>query len=332
MGSPLNILIDYHHFHKYLGLHQLFEERLGYKLYYMRGTDWAERGYWAYSEKPHVIQSLLEDTFKLTLDKEEKFNGRAARLCNLPKIDVIAPTVPCNIEPLRRFVKDQGISPKELFISGNNFPACTLVGIKNLLTAATAPLQQNDCHKCFFHQQFDLALFKPNFECKSKSVLNLQHYIDKAELELLLRLEKAMPDWEFKIHGCGNRDGGKGNFPEEAAELIRNFGFLFHVKRVDEGYGFNAHYALACGKPLIIGSSSMFDYWTKTIPNTLSSKFTENTTIDVDKLSFDGIIDKLERMESMYEHHSNWTYEKFKEMVNFDKETEEVRLFMETLV
>jgi len=330
----MKILIDYHHFHKYLGLYHLLEETLGHEIYYPFGEDWATSGYWNYSDNPDLILSLLRNTFKNTLDIHPVLQNRQVRLEDVKEygFDIIVPTVPHNLKPFRKLISDFGLSSKLLFVSGNNFPKDTLVGIENLLTAATGPWFQHDCHKCFFHQWFDTELFKPQEDCDTKLIINLQHFIGGKELELLLKIEESLPDWTVKIHGCGNRDGSNGHFPEQAASLIRGAGFLYHVKRADEGYGFNGHYSLACGKPLIIGTSTMSDVWTQKIPNTLSSKFDENTIVDVDTLSFQEVVDKLVMMEQSYRKYSKLVYEKFVEKVDFIKESENVKIFMENLV
>ena len=56
----MRIFADYHHGGLYHALHILFCERMGFELYRPIGFEWAERGYWKYSENPPTIAQYLD--------------------------------------------------------------------------------------------------------------------------------------------------------------------------------------------------------------------------------------------------------------------------------
>ena len=68
------------------------------------------------------------------------------------------------------------------------------------------------------------------------------------------------------------------------------------------------------------------------IPNTCMALYTPETIIDIKGMAQDDIRKELLRRADNYEHYSKKVYEKFKEVVDFDKEFVEIETFLERLI
>jgi hypothetical protein len=202
---------------------------------------------------------------------------------------------------------------------------------RNLLSSAyptfvTTP----NIHKVFYHQEFDLTKFTPKRPQNVKSVANFKHVMEE-DFQLILELEKRLPDWEFKCFGAHNRDGYIDDNEEKMSDAINKFGFVFHVKK-DEGYGHVIHNAFSCGKPMIVNRATggvIRDG--QFIPNTASFLFDDLVVID-SNLDVNVIADSLKRASDNYDFYSEKVRAKFDNVVNFDEESKQVKTFLENLV
>ena len=337
----MNIFIDFHHYAKMISLHKLFVDRFDWNMYIPSGLEWFESGYWylfghfSYDQMyPIAKQFLTLDSIKNMLKTEApnvKFITFDDFKNNSNLFDVVIPTVPHHYTLFSKLIQDFGMRSKIIFCCGNNFyhEDPDLKGVSNILASSKGPYHFINCHKIFYHQEFDLQKFKPSKSCNIKSIVNFQHCMDRKDD--FLQLEKMMPDWEFKAYGANNRDGNIPNFSDSISDEIKKFGFVWHVKETDEGYGHVIHNAFACGKPVLVDTEFMTVYYDRSIKNTASLLFTSDTIIDVNKMSLEDIKTELEKKANNYDYYSQKTYDKFKEVVNFDKEFDKVKLFFEHL-
>jgi hypothetical protein len=247
--------------------------------------------------------------------------------------DVVVCTLLENYESWKTLIRHYGLKAKLVFQIGNNIPLWAQPSkFENILSSSWPCYVQYPCkNKVFYHQEFDTKLFRPKLDCNRKSIGNLQHFMQMPDL--FYGLEKSMTDYKFYAHGAGNRDGMVPNGEQEMSEHVRNLGFLFHCKVVDEGYGHNVHNAFACGKPVITDSSHMGVDWNGWIGNTASLMFEDGKTIiDVNGKTIAEVEAEIRRMTENYEEVSNYIIQKFQSTCNFDDEFYAIKSFMSNLV
>lgn len=337
----MNILADLHALGFKGAIYKLFSDRLKYNVYIPVGKDWFTEGYWylfkhfTYEQMDELANQFLLPEISPTLLKNECPNIKFVTLNEVKnnniKFDIIISSVPHHHFKFKKLISDFNLNSKLIFHSGNNFHHndSDIVDVKNLLTSAMGPYKlYSSPNKVFYHHEMDVTLFSKKTECNPKSVVNLQHCMD--DFDTFRKLEIELPNWEFKTYGGNNRDG---ILPFEVTHTtLKNSGFLFHVKKTDEGYGMMIHSAFACGTPVITDTDYMTVYYDRTIPNTASLLFTNDTIIDIKKLTIKEIAYLLEKRADNYEYYSDQVYKKFKEIIDFDKECGDIKLFLEKLL
>ena len=216
---------------------------------------------------------------------------------------------------------------KLVFQVGNNWPLGLLSGYPNILTSAKTLVPQCQAHNinhCYYRQEFDTELFKPCDPDNIKMAANLMHYMQ--EVPLLHAVEAAMPDWTFRWHGAGNREGSVGPADYQIAEVFKEIGFVFHNKREGDGYGYNIHHGMSRGRPIIC---KLNDFNGQTPEDILE----ESTCVNIENKSVPEIVDTLNRAADEYPELQQRVLNKFQSVVNFDTEFDQVvKPFMENLV
>jgi len=351
----MKVFADLHHQDLYHSLQILFERRLGWTLYRPIGLEWFQEGFWHVYPHINTARQFLDITVETCLDifgnpievlhgvdsyvnKDinkvdtgiykiidtthiDKLDHNAITLEAFKniKFDIVIASMPSHIEPFKKLIKQYQPHAKFIFQAGNNWPN---LPISNLLTSAKLTTSSlKDHNRCFYHQEFDLNIFKPRYCNNPKSIMNLQHFT--SSVNQLIALEKELNDWDVHIYGAGNRDN-----PYSAIDLHKAFathGFLWHVKKEDEGYGYNIHQAFATGTPALVGCSYQ--------NGMTSADLYENykTVIDVNKLNTYQIAEELRKMADNYNMYSNYTYNKFKQHIDFDAEFIQITHFLENL-
>ncbi len=269
--------------------------------------------------------------------------------CKKISLDIIIATTPQSYKAFKRLKNDHHPHARLILETGNNFPIY-LEKDEYLLSSSRYTYEINNCNKCFYHQRFDTDFFHPKYSrhhINVKSVANFTHYMYKPEL--FEALQEMMPDWEFKSFGAGNKDDSVYCLTENISEITNKFGFIWHYKKNTDGYGHVVHNAFACGKPVITNTlySSRAWNWDGNIPTTAAALFDDDTIIDFNKYNNRMHLDKdelaqnddssdldikvlkqikeeLEIKAKNYQYHSDKVYEKFKSVVNFEKEEEDI--------
>lgn len=349
------VLCDFHHEHLYESLQILFEDRLGWELYRSIGLDWYHQGYWnvypalgtaeqylgfhigeAFKEmqarqpdgghtfkNPKIlnidVSSDLEGLYSIGSSSflDRRYRGVTLERFKRMKFDILVSSMPQHIGPFNELIRKYQPQAKHVFQIGNNwtmdFP------VKNILTSSKMVRVPPGKNGCFYHQEFNLDLFKPT-PGTPKSVYNLMHYIQNmGDFE---ELERLLPDFTFKCYGAGNREGSCGPDINDIARKYQDMGFLFHVKREGDGYGFNTHHAAACGRPIITRCSN-FNGMTSA-PLLLDGI----TCVDLDRHSLPEAAQMIRRMADNYSFYSQKVYQNFKRIVNFDSEFEKIKAFL----
>lgn len=353
----IRVLADCHHGDLFESLRILFEDRLGWALYRPIGLEWYSQGYWNVYDHidtakqyldisdvcPQSIHGALvtnehgENAWlnKHTTQLEDgvyviyspNHGGRWYKGITLDKvrstpIDIFVSSLPQHFPLYEKLRKETWPNAKHIFQVGNHgwkWPA----GMQNLLNSTTmpAPAGVNAVH---YHQEFCLKEFCFT-ECKDPRVVtNLMHYQQHHYAPLFLSLSFYFTHkggWKFLDHGAGNEDGPV----DDVAETIKNSGFIFHCKRGGDGYGYNIHNAFACGRPMIIKGDQHRG-------QTAAPLFEHGkTVIDTSVCELPSIIKLLEDAADNYPDWSRRAYERFRNVVDFDAEFDNIQKFLERL-
>ena len=131
--------------------------------------------------------------------------------------------------------------------------------------------------------------------------------------------------WNCRSYGANMEDSVSKT--KDLATLMKSSGFIFHVKPGGDGYGHSLHNAFACGKPVITRSS----HYRGKLGEQL---FTHGVTcIDLDQCSMNEAVEMLRTwaQPNIYPIISNQVYTRFKQLVDFDKEEQQIRQFLTNL-
>jgi len=286
------------------------------------------------------------------------------------KFDIIIATVPAHIPLYMKLLKDHQPQAKFIFEAGNNWgninintpnflnsTTYTFVSGEDIhgstMTALYKKFQKKDlykgmhkvfqnrrngkkCNMVYFHPEFDLNVFKNNNSIKNiKSISNVRHNCNT--LGGLYELERRLPDWTIKAHGVGNRDGElKTDY--DIARVMNESGFLYHVKPVGDGYGYNIHQAYSVGSIVITDSSHMCsggnpeEWFTSQLLLDTENYETKPTFVDWGKYNYDSVVNRLKWCADNYPTIQENAMLKFKEVVDFDEEYQKIRVFIEKLI
>lgn len=331
----MNVLADYHHISLLRSIYMLFRERLDYNLHIPKGWDWYYEGSLYSSYAPEVGVYTITPEFDNTYFHKYLTDLKPAsfEMFKNNHYDIVVCTLLENYESWQTLIKQFNLKAKLIFQIGNNIPLWAQpVKFENILSSSWPCYVYHQCkNKVFYHQEFDITKFKQKLDCNRKSVGNLQHFMQMSEL--FYGLETNMSDYKFYAHGAGGRDGFIPNGEDEMSQFIKNLGFLFHCKVVDEGYGHNIHNAFACGKPVITDSSHMCVDWNGKIGNTASLMFEDGKTIiDVNGKTIAQVECMIRDMTENYEEVSNYIVKKFKSISDFDEEFLAIKSFLANLI
>lgn len=347
----MNILVDLHHEDLFYSLQLLFEKRLGYKVYRPIGLEWYHEGYWAVHPSINTANQYLSTDGRPPLSAngipvtEEHGEGAwinknaigESGIYHIPdrqhanpmhhrgvtlsafkdmKFDVLVASMPVHLGKFKTLRSKYQKHAKVIFQAGNNWGA---VGAENLLTSSKMTHSSVGGNTVFYHQEFDLSVFKPGPCRNSKSIMNLQHLA--GSVGTLKKVMDYLPGWEIRLHGAGLPDGALPGV--QIPQAIRDVGFVWHVK-ANEGYGYNIHHSFASGRPMLVNVH-------KNRGMTAEDLYTSSTVIDVHRKTPQQIASELLIAEGKHEEYCEAVYKRFTEVVNFDQEEIEIRKFMERL-
>ena len=352
----MKVLLDFHHQDLYYSLQLLFEKRFGFEVYRPIGLDWYYQKLWNIYPHPATAAQYLSTDNLMSLDEglQKLIDSHGPKaLPNLgnkelsagfffiPDVSHINPlhhkaitleafknttfdflvcSVPQHIHIYENLQKLYQPQAKIIFQAGNNFGS---VDCSNLLTSAKGTrTTRSSANSVFYHQEFDLSVFKPIKEQKNKtSIMNLQHIAHS--IQDLINLKHYLPNWNIKAYGAANVDGPAD--PSKLHELFNQFGFTWHVKAGGDGYGYNIHHSFACGTPMLIHKGYVSG-------QTADDLFIPGkTVINVAGKNNQQIAQELLDASENYDKWSYDTYNRFKEIVDFEIEFQQIKSFMERL-
>jgi hypothetical protein len=339
----MRIFVDMHHSTLFKSLQMLLEDRLGHELYRPIGKDWFEEGYWKLAEpydnnlstieqylglrdfqpvdgsKPlNPIEEvkpdyyLIADTFKphkaITLEQFKRM-----------EFDIIIASYDKHIEPYQKLLQFQ---PKAKFVFqiGNDWPV-DFTKVKNLM-ASVAPYEvPKGINAVFYHQEIDTNLFSYHPPVKKDTIRSfvncLQDDLFKTDWRDFLWLERTLP-FRFRSFGGGCRDGIIQS-QEDVAKLMQDSFAGVHLKTGGDGFGHVLFNWFAVGRPVIVRKSQ---YKGKLADKLL----TDETCFDLDK-GMDYVVDKINTCD--HPKMCETVYNKFISEVNFNREAEDVKSFID---
>lgn len=349
----MNILSDMHHDDLFYSLYLLFEKRLGHKLYRQIGLEWYEAGYWNVFPHPDTAKqflgtnqgnehpkdihgNLLPDSaclnrnftiengiYYITNPTKHHHIQRAITLDKFKdmKFDIIISSIPQHIQPFNDLINRFQPRAKHIFQVGNAWGR--LPGVNNLL-ASTTPFDTTGLNSCFYHQEFDLDMFKYEPPTNNYTINSYIHWMQRKDL--MNQYAQALPGYIWKSYGAGMEDTLQQT--KQVAEAMNNSAFSWHYKPEGDGYGYSTICSYACGRPQII--------WGSFYNNKLASKLMEHgkTCIDISINSFEENIRLIKHFSQPEEHNKMCenAYQRFRDTVNFDEDEQKVRKFIERLI
>jgi len=350
----LNVLADLHHGDLYYSLHLLFEKRLGMTLFRPIGLEWFTKGFWKvaepYGNAPDTIDQYLgvpKGDWSRDKEPTQRYGGvqlvdgvyhiptkigsgeyvqKAITFDKFVQMDFafVVASHPGHDEAYARLVREHKPSAVYVRQIGDVFTLPQFT--RNVLLAINTPMPSNVNYVKYHPEHHeDYSYAPPVNHNVVKSFLT--HIRLSPDYQFWVIFERTLPDFMFKMHGIGERDGVISN--DLMPQAIKDSAFVWHVKRTGCG-GFVSRQALACGRPCIIRKRYCYEYYT------LARDLFEDSVncIDLDLGSINQNIQKI-RDFSEPERHTQMcknTADKFKRDVDFDKEAEKIRAFLTNLL
>jgi hypothetical protein len=360
----MKVLADLHHFDLYHSFQLLFEERLGWELYRPIGYDWMDDGYWNICDGkfPAVYQGYLsiENGFcaralqpywsqreagwarfatELVRVGEVKEEGDTYLIKDLSKdiyqrgitltqfkdesFDIIISSVPQHFqcfEDLRERYQPQAF---HIFHIGSIVGCSVPPNARNVMTHAFSESIPSDANYVIYDQEFSTDTFfytSPNNHHTLKSYV---HFPESQDLWEAMNI-----DWDFSFVGKTLADLGQTIIKSsDLAKCIQDSSFTWHIKLGGESYGHILHNSYACGRPVVING---FDYIGSRGERLLEDMV---TCIDVTRRTPGQLREKLlyAGRPDVHRNMCKESFSRFSEVVNFDEDFINLKLFLQRL-
>lgn len=333
----------------------LFEGRLGGNVYRPIGMEWAEKGFWRLADHPATrAQFLSMEQGYRPVDGSPALNvgeykegvhycqdidsGKYNKALTFDEfmatdIDLIIATIPQHVESFYLLSQLHPKKPKVIYQIGNNWNIPTTSPIKNVMASARLTHKPEGFNIVEYHQEFDTSIFKPDYhQTATKNIFSFVNCFNvdqlfAADWSLFQQVEAKMPDWTFRSFGGQCRDGA-AHGSQDLANKMNESRFIWHTKQGGDGYGHVLHNAFAVGKPVII-NRGYYD-------NKMGADLLVDgvTAIFIDSLNPDQIVEKIANCNNGMQYASmcGCVREKFRQVVNFDAEFEQIKLFLGKLL
>ena len=359
--KEMKIFSDMHHQGLYASFHYLFENRLGFELYRPIGMEWFEKGYWKIAEPYNnaigTVKQFLEtgyipqdstpplnqlnqkiirwaasgsSFFSAIHDLQHGFDQKAVTFREFLdlNVDIIIASIPAHVHAYKKLIRDYSLKAKLIYQIGNIgwHNEVPWLDVDNIMASVKKfPIKHAGKNVVFYRQEFDLNVFKPHHpllqERLDKSIRSFVNCLPQPEK--FDRLKELLPDFTFRAFGASCPDGVVDTI-STMATLMRNSYFGLHNKPHGDGYGHVIHNWMACGKPVIV---NLKDYEDKLAGELLED---EVTCIDMSRRSLEEVAEKVREyaQPEKYTQMSTNVIQRFKEVVDFEKDAENVENFL----
>jgi hypothetical protein len=348
----MKVFCDLHHNDLYYSLQLLFEKRLGYEMYRPIGAEWWTEGFWKVYDHPATVQqylglhqakehpkdihgdplpvsAVLNHSYRVE-DGIYYVNNPTKDVVNcaitLPKFkemefDIVISSIPQHIQPFNQLIQKYQPKAKHIFQVGNAWQQQP--GVENILAStASFPVSQN-INIYFYHQEFDLEVFRYESPTIRNAIYSYIHLM--ARPELLEQYRQHLPGWDVKPFGAGMPQSIMKT--DQLAQKMMDSAFTWHYKPEGDGYGHVIHNTFAMGRPAIV--------WVPHYNGKLARQLFEDgvTCIDISKGSVEENIGRILYFSQPEEHDKicRNAYARFGQVVDFNKEEQGIRKFLEDL-
>lgn len=344
----MKILADLHHADLYFSLKLLFEDRLGWELYRPIGLDWFHEGFWKIAEpygnaldtvnqylnisntgwdqyKNLNGQHYIEDGVYYSFDPGHDYYHRAITLEKFKemKFDVVMSTIPAHDNSFKSLVEKYQPHAKHISQMGN---VNQTTGMKNVLyTVPFTPASWQNA--CFYHQELDLKLYTHQpIDHSTKNIYSMVNCLPYSDI--YNKYKNALPGISFKAFGGSCPDGALSG-AKGVSEKMREANIGWHLKPLD-GFGHTAMGWFASGRPIITKMSDVVRYG----PDGFKLFEPGVTCIDIEAGTFEQNIAKINELlqPEASEKMGAATRKRFFDIINYDKEEQDIRKFIERLI
>ena len=336
------VLADFHHTGLYHSLHLLFEERLGMELYRPVGGDWFLEGFFWIAEpyknnwvtinqylSVHQSEIPNEPRYRLnTVDKVE--NGvyrigshRAVELQTFKEMefDYIVASIPLHYREFTRLRDLYQPKAKVICQVGNQFDF-PFEWTNNILSSTKYTNIPPNINAVFYHQEFPLDIFRYQPLRNTKVISSFLHQFPRrGSFTTWQNMELNMPEYEFRVYGSG---GWKEYLQtdSEVAQAMHDSDIIVHFKEEGDGFGHIVHNVFAVGRVLVTKA----DYYRGQMPWDLM--IDGKTCLfwrDDKKIAWN--VDRIRNADLA--QIGQQAYNRFLDVVNYEKEEKSIREFLE---
>jgi hypothetical protein len=343
----MRVLVDRHHHDLWESLELLFA-RLGWELYAPVGMEWFDAGYWNFERAWHG--DALAKQYLTPWGSDIPANGHSLRLDTSHdrhmrmltleqardlKPDIVMSSVAHNHEGFHRFAQEVG-AKFGLQLGNVRFSHIDMAEDRwDLadfgLVSAILPLPVTKPHVTY-HQEFDLNDFRAappprNDPFRVSSFVNCFPENTRVYGEFL-GVARANPEYDWRVYGA------YGSVPEDefacgnlqpcsaVGDAMRASDVAWHTKQWSDGFGHVIHNWFAVGRP-VFGYAG---YYASQLAGPLWVEGV--TSFDLESKSPDDVVRLLAELRQDEERHvrmSEAAAARFREVVNFDEEAEQIR-------
>lgn len=256
IARPVRVLADWHHPGLWESLEILFGDRFGWELYAPRGMAWAEAGFWRFTHQDWaapaylIVQAAERDGYAEAPVPE--YPSRPRRVVTLEQADALRPdivlaSVPAHDASFRRLADRWGA--RYVYQMGNaRQPTSRLADLT--LASVITPKRPKTIR---YHQEFSLETFAfaaPPPPGAKPAIGSFMLRLPTASCAYQWLAQDADVAWR-DYGGADPRSGGYLAPMTAVAAAMRDCAWIWHDKRIGDGYGHVVHNAAAMGRPLI---------------------------------------------------------------------------------
>lgn len=328
------VLADWHHPALWESLSILFEDRFGWEIYSMGGDKWTANG-WTYSNGPPIAWSAADylsmsgavevrDHWERV---EPEYPTRPRKMVTVDQAhemswDFVLGSVAEHQRPFAALADKLGA---RLIHQVGNARHHIDTGVPQIVLASSNVKLRPRVPHVIYHQEFDRDLFAPVPVTNNCQVTSL-----------MLRLDWTSCDYRWMADAPGIRWSAPGGADPKSpdylapmsrvADVMRASGWIWHDKRIGDGYGHVVHTAAAMGRPLIGHASHYKGQMAEPLWDDLK------TAIDLDKHDPTEALRLVRAISSDPSWHADMSANiaaKFDELVDFDGEAERIKALLD---
>lgn len=344
----MRVLTDFHHGSLLRSINLLFGDRLGMDVFRPIGMEWYEQDAWAVfpaedtaRQYLNIASQPMDGTARLNealavADGEYKVfdpgNTSSHLACTFDffknnKFDYLIASLPQHVPIFDRLIKQYQPEAKLIVQVGNNWNLNDYRG-RNVL-ASIRERETIEVNVKYYHQEFELDVFEHKPITNFRNIFSFTNTLEQSPIarENFHSLENMLRPKGFNMKSYGGqcRDGNMQGH-RALADKMRESSFIFHVKET-EGFGHVIYNAYAVGRPVIVLKSKF--------ENVLCNELlVPDTFINLDNGTSSAAqqINQLASNPIRMQHISNLVAKRFREVVNYEREAEEIKDWLNTLV